>query len=103
MSRPAARPRPRRLQPAPEQPQRPRVSIPSLALVLPVIAFLIALGFQAALKAGGMESDHPLRVVLTPLVGAAVVFAGLRRYPTAGRVRLALMVAVALFVVALAT
>lgn len=72
-------------------------------LVLPVAAFLIALGLQAALAAGGVPASSPLRVFLTPAVAAAVVYVGLRPYPRAGRIRLAAMVAVGVLAVALLT
>jgi hypothetical protein len=42
-----------------------------------------------------------LILVLVPVAAAAVIFVGLRPYPTAGRLRLAAMVAVALFLLGL--
>jgi len=59
--------------------------------------------FQVLLKTAGLASDNPLRIILTPLVAAAVVLTGLRGYPTAGRVRMALMVGGGLFLFALFT
>ncbi len=109
MARPSTRPRPRRRQTRSrraaqtEAPAPPHVSLPRLAIVLPLVAFALALGFQWLLKAAGLESDHPLRIFATPLVAAAVVFFGLRHYPRAGRIRLAVMVGVALFLFALFT
>ncbi len=73
------------------------------ALLLPALAFLVALVVQVLLKAAGLESDHPLRVIGTPLIGAAVVFWGMRPYPRGGRLRLALMVGLGLFLVAWVT
>lgn len=71
--------------------------------MLPLAAFMAALVAQMALKAAGADSDSPLRIFLTPLIGAAVVLVGMRRYPALSRVRTAIMVAVALFVFALVT
>jgi len=67
---------------------------------VPSLAFLVALIAQILLKAAGLGSDHPLRVLGTPLIGAAVVFFGMRPYPMRGRLRLALMVALGLFLLA---
>lgn len=93
--------RPRRERPPPAG---PRPALPLLRLLLlPVVAFLIALGLQAALAVSGVPAASPLRVFLTPAVAAAVVFLGLRPYPRAGRLRLALMVAVGVFLIALLT
>ncbi|HZP25593.1 MAG TPA: hypothetical protein VFB90_00950 [Dehalococcoidia bacterium] len=72
-------------------------------LVLPLLAFLVALFGQIILKAAGADSDSPLRIFLTPLIGAGVVLVGMRRYPVASRIRTAAMVAIALFVFALVT
>ena len=72
-------------------------------LFLPLLAFLVALGVQAALKVAGVPSDSPLRIFATPAIAAAVVFYGLRPYPTAGRLRLAAMVAAGPLLVALFT
>ena len=78
---------------------------PSLArlLLLPLVAFLVAVGVQAGLRAAGVSSTSALRVFATPAIAAAVVYLGLRPYPTAGRLRMAAMVAVALFLVAVIT
>ena len=74
-----------------------------VVIFLPFLAFLVALTAQIILKAAGLESDHPLRVFLTPAVAAAVVFFGLSRYPRGSRLRLAAMVAAGLFLFALLT
>lgn len=87
--------------PAPH-PQRPYIPFGRL-LLLPVVAFLIALAVQAILRAAGLSSTNPVRVFLTPLIAAAVVFLGLGTYSTSGRLRIAIMVAVALFLFALLT
>lgn len=93
--------RPRRRQAPP--PARQYLPLSRVAIVLPLLAFFIALAAQAILKAAGLESEHPLRVLLTPALAAAVVFFGLRRYPRASRLRLAAMVAAGLFLFALLT
>ncbi len=72
-------------------------------ILLPLLAFLIALISQQILKTAGMESGSPLRVFLTPLIAASVVLVGMRRYPALSRVRMAIMVAAALFLFALLT
>lgn len=72
-------------------------------ILLPVVAFLIALAIQALLKAAGLSSENPLRVFATPLIAAAVVYWGLDPYPRAGRLRLAVMVGLSVFLVALVT
>src|SRR5262249_15603928 len=98
MARPSARPRPQR-RPRRVAPSSRRAQIPIArpAFLLPIVAFLLALGLQPALKSAGLESTNPLRVFLTPLVAAAVVFFGLRSYPMPSRIRLAAMVAIVLF------
>ena len=72
-------------------------------LLLPFVAFVIALAVQFALKAAGAPSTSPLRVFATPAIAAAVVYLCLRPYPTAGRLRLAAMVAMGLLLLALVT
>lgn len=81
---------------------RPHLPLSRL-LLLPVVAFLIALGLQAALAGLGLPAANPLRVFLTPAVAALVVYYGLRPYPRAGRLRLAAMVAAGVLLVALLT
>jgi hypothetical protein len=84
-----------------QEPAPPRyIPFSRLAIILPVFAFLIALGVQTLSKAAGLEATNPIRTILTPLVAAAIVFLGLRPYPRLGRIRLALMVAVGLFLYA---
>ncbi len=79
---------------------RSRLSLARL-LLLPLVAFAIAVALQAALQASGLPAASPLRVFATPAIAAAVVFYGLRPYPTAGRLRQAAMVAAGLLLVAL--
>lgn len=97
------RPRSRRRQRQAPPPSRPYLPLSRVAILLPILAFLIALAAQAILQAAGLDSDHPLRIFLTPAVAAAVVFVGLRRYPRPSRLRLAAMVAAGLFLFALLT
>lgn len=95
--------RPRRRQRQAPATTRQHLPLSRVAIILPLLAFFIALAAQAILKAAGLESEHPLRVFLTPALAAAVVFFGLRRYPRASRLRLAAMVAAGLFLFALLT
>ncbi|HEU4760647.1 MAG TPA: hypothetical protein VFT91_11800 [Dehalococcoidia bacterium] len=80
--------------------QRPPVA---RLLLLPLVAFLVAVVAQAALKAAGLSSVNPLRSLATPAIAAAVVYFGLGAYPRAGRLRMAGMVAAGLVLVALVT
>jgi hypothetical protein len=72
-------------------------------LLLPIVAFTLALAAQGALRVAGVPAANPLAVVITPIIAAGVVYAGLRSYPTAGRLRMAAMVAVGLIAIGLAT
>jgi hypothetical protein len=67
-----------------------------------ILSFVIALAVHGLiiLLGGG---DSPLRLFVTPLIGAVVMFFGLRGYPAAGRVRLCLMVAICLLLLSGAT
>lgn len=78
--------------------QRPPIA---RLLLLPVLAFLIAVAAQAALKAVGVPSSSALRVFATPAIAAAIVYLGLRPYRTAGRLRMAAMVGVGLLLLGL--
>ena len=60
-----------------------------------VLAFVIAIIVHGVISLLG-GGDSPFRLFVTPLIGAAVMFFGLRGYPTAGRIRLSLLVAVCL-------
>jgi hypothetical protein len=64
------------------------------------VAFGVALIVHALLGVAGVESEAPLRLFATPLIGAAIVYAGLRGYSTAGRLRLSAMVALGLLLIA---
>lgn len=78
-------------------PQRPSVG---RVLLLPLVAFAVALGVHAALAAAGTPSTSPVRIFATPVIGGLIVYLGLPGYPRAGRLRLAAMVAAGLLVVA---
>lgn len=85
----------------PEPPaSRPQIPLRRLFLLAaPTAAFAFAL--QAVLAVTDAPTAGVLILLLVPVAAAAVVFFGLRPYPTIGRVRLAAMVAVALFIVGL--
>lgn len=72
-------------------------------LLLPLTAFLVAFAIQVTLKLVGVPSTSALRVLATPAIAGAVVYLGLRPYPTAGRLRLAAMVLIGLLLVAIIT
>jgi hypothetical protein len=67
--------------------------------LLTIVTAAFALAAQALLAATDAPASGVLIRVIVPLGAAAVVFVGLRPYPVAGRARLALMVAAALFLV----
>ena len=71
-------------------------------ILLCAVAFLIAIIVHTLLGAAGLGSDRPIRLLVTPLIGAAIVFLGLtlEHYPLAGRVRLAAMVGIGLLLIA---
>jgi len=56
---------------------------------------------HAALAATGAPSADAISLLVIPIAAAAVIFLGLRPYPVIGRLRLAMMTAVALFIVGL--
>jgi hypothetical protein len=68
-------------------------------VALTLVAFAIALIVHTLiiLLGGG---DSPFRLFVTPLIGAAVMFFGLRGYPASGRIRLSVMVALCLLLFA---
>ena len=83
-------------------PPAPRPIMPLrrlLLLAVPTAAFAFAL--QAVLAITDAPAAGVLILLLVPVAAAAVVFFGLRPYPTLGRLRLAVMVAVALFLLGL--
>jgi len=60
-----------------------------------------AFALQALLTATNAPAAEAINVLLVPPIAGAIIFAGLRPYPLAGRLRLAMMVAVALFLLGL--
>ncbi|HEY8765731.1 MAG TPA: hypothetical protein VIP09_00480 [Dehalococcoidia bacterium] len=68
-------------------------------VALTLVAFTIALIVHALIIVIGGR-DSPLRLFVTPLIGAAVIFFGLAGYPMAGRVRLSVMVGLGLLLIA---
>jgi len=87
-------------EPAPERPARPVLPLARL-LLLTIVTAAFALAAQALLAAGDAPAAGVLIRAIVPLGAGTVVFFGLRPYPAAGRARLALMVAAALFIVGL--
>ena len=79
---------------------RPAVPLRRLFL-LTVVTAAIAFALQAALAATGAPSADAISLLVIPVAAAAVIFLGLRPYPVIGRLRLAMMAAVALFIVGL--
>jgi hypothetical protein len=92
-------PRPRRNSERPAS--RPRIPLRRL-LLLTVLTAAFAFALQAVLAVTGAPAADVLILLLVPLAAATVIFFGLRPYPTAGRLRLAGMVVVALFLLGLA-
>ncbi len=79
---------------------RPRIPLHRL-LLLTVITAAIAFALQALLAATNAPATEAINIVLVPPIAGAFIFAGLRSYPWTGRLRLAAMVAVALFLLGL--
>jgi hypothetical protein len=69
---------------------------PAQIILLTLAAFAAAIVVHTLLGLAGVGSDNAFRLLVTPLVGALIVYLGLRGYPTAGRLRLAGMVGVLL-------
>jgi hypothetical protein len=69
-------------------------------VLLAIVTAALTLGLQLTLIAIGLDRDNPIRLLLTPVLGAGIVYFGLRGYPTWGRVRLAAMVGVFLLLFA---
>lgn len=81
----------------------PRPQLPLRRLfLLTVLTAALAFALQAILAVTGAPAGEALIRLAIPLAAAAVIFFGLRPYPTAGRTRLAVMVGVALFLLGLA-
>jgi len=92
----AARPRQRPEPPA----SAPRIPLRRL-LLLTLLTAAFAFALQAVLAVIEAPGAGAVILLLVPVAAAAVIFFGLRPYPTAGRLRLAGMVAVALFILGL--
>lgn len=69
--------------------------------LLTVLTAGLAFALQATLAATGAPSANAISLLVIPVAAGAVIFFGLRPYPVIGRLRLALMTAVALFLVGL--
>ena len=81
-------------------PARPTVPLRRLFL-LTVVTAAIAFALQATLAATGAPSAEAISRLVIPIAAGAVIFFGLRPYPLSGRLRLALMTALALFLAGL--
>lgn len=80
----------------------PRPTIPLRRLfLLTIVTAVFAFVIQAALAAANVPGAYALNLVLVPLAAGTIVFLGMRPYPLAGRIRLAIMVAVALLLLGL--
>jgi hypothetical protein len=66
-----------------------------------VLTAALAFVLQVVLTATGVPAAAALNLLLVPIAAGAVIFLGLRPYPAAGRLRLAIMVTVALFLAGL--
>ena len=75
---------------------RPQMPLGRLFL-LTIVTSALAFALQALLAVAGAPAAEAITLLVIPVVAAAVIFFGLRPYPTAGRVRMAVMVAVAVF------
>ena len=79
---------------------RPQIPLRRL-LLLTVITAAFAFALQALLAATNAPAAAAINVLLVPPIAGAVIFASLRPYPLAGRLRLAAMVAMALLLLGL--
>jgi hypothetical protein len=92
----AARQRRTQQQPAPPPP----LSLRRLFL-LTIVTAAFAFALQAILAVSRAPAGEAIILLVIPVAAAAVIFFGLRPYPTTGRVRLAVMVGMALFLLGL--
>jgi hypothetical protein len=67
-----------------------------------VLTAALAFILQVILTATNAPAAVALNLLLVPIAAGAVIFLGLRPYPATGRLRLAIMVTVGLFLAALA-
>ena len=77
----------------------PRVSATRIIL-LAIVTAAIALALQLTLIALGLGRDNPVRLLLVPIIGALLVYYGLRGYSKWGRIRLSVMVGLLLLLFA---
>ena len=66
-----------------------------------MITAAFAFALQALLAATDAPAAAAINILLVPPIAGAIIFTGLRPYPLAGRLRLAAMVAMALFLLCL--
>ncbi len=83
-----------------EPASRPDIPLRRL-LLLTVITAAFAFALQALFAATNAPAAEAINILLVPPIAGAIIFAGLRPYPMAGRLRLAMMVALALFLLGL--
>ena len=81
-------------------PAQPTIPLRRL-LLLTVLTAAFAFALDATLAATDAPYANTISLVVVPGTAGAVIFFGLRPYPLGGRLRLALMTAVALFLVGL--
>jgi len=79
---------------------RPTIPLRRL-LLLTVLTAAFALALDAALAAAAAPYGNTISLLVVPAMAGAVIFFGLRPYPPGGRLRMALMTAVALFLLGL--
>jgi hypothetical protein len=65
-------------------------------VLLTLVAFAAAIAVHTLLGAIGVGADNAFRLLVTPAIGAGIVYLGLSGYHTAGRLRLSAMVGVLL-------
>ncbi len=81
-------------------PPRPQIPLRRL-LLLTVITAALAFALQALLAAANAPAAAAINILLVPPIAGVIIFVGLRPYPVTGRLRLAVMVTVALFLLGL--
>jgi hypothetical protein len=79
-----------------DEPSRVRPPSATRIVILTLVAFAAAIAVHTLLGVAGVGTDNAFRLLVTPIVGAAIVYFGLAGYTTAGRLRLAAMVGVLL-------
>jgi hypothetical protein len=81
-------------------PERDGATPPSATriVLIALVAFAAAIAVHSLLGAIGIGADNAFRLLVTPAIGAVIVYVGLSGYHTAGRLRLAAMVGILLLV-----